>query len=169
MYFPEPDHPDLAPFTRAFLRMMFAHVEFERRVAELADLITLTLGFGETLVCSAKDRPKKFGKLCGENQSKHLGGLPEAGAIVRCLDEAFHLCNDRNWLAHGVWWRLDGNVIDVHAVRSRSDEPVNREFTAEQIQQVANSFLDIQAELWKLQRAINERLPPELLPPEYSE
>ena len=56
-FFPEPDSPDLAPFTQAFLRMMFAHVEFERRVADLAGVITLTPGFGDTLVWSAKDRP----------------------------------------------------------------------------------------------------------------
>jgi hypothetical protein len=160
-FFPDPDSPDLAPFTQAFLRMMFAHVEFERRVAELADVITLDPGFGETLVWSAKDRPKKFGKLCAQNESEHPGGLPEAD--VRCFDEAFPLCNDRNWLAHGVWWRFDSNVglIDVHAVRIRRDEPLSREFTAEQIQRVADSFTDVEVELWKLQRAIEARLPHE--------
>ena len=167
-FFPEPDSPDLEPFTRAFLRMMFAHVEFERRVAELADVITLDPGFGETLFWSAKDRPKKFGKLCAENQSKHPGGLPEADAIVRCFEEAFPLCSERNWLAHGVWWRFDANVglVDVHAVRIRPDEPLSREFTAEQIQRVAECFIDVEVELWKLQRAIEARLPHEPLPRE---
>jgi hypothetical protein len=31
-YFPDPDDPHLIPFTRAFVRMMFAHAEFEHRV-----------------------------------------------------------------------------------------------------------------------------------------
>ena len=170
-FFPEPDSPDLAPYTQTFLRMMFAHVDFERRVAELADAITLDLRYGETLVWSAKERPKEFGKLCAQNQSKHPGGLPEADAIVRCFDEAFPLCNDRNWLAHGVWWRFDANVglIDVHAVRLRSDEPLSREFTAEQIQRVADSFADLEVKLWQLQRAIEARLPYEPLPSELSD
>ena len=163
-FFPEPNSPEIAPFTQAFLRVMFAHVEFERRVAELADAITVNLGFGETevLVWSAKDRARKFGKLCAENQSKHPGGLPEADTIVRCFDEAFPLCNDRNWLAHGVWWRFDasGGLIDVHAVRIRAEEPLSREFTVEQIERVADSFTDIEIELWRLQQAIEARLPP---------
>jgi hypothetical protein len=88
---------------------------------------------------------------------------------VRCLDEAFPLCKDRNWLTHGVWWRFDANMIDVHAVRIRDDEPLSREFTAEQIEQLAESFKDVEVELWKLQSAIEARLPPEPLPPELSE
>src|SRR5262249_42202997 len=152
--------------------MMFAHVEFERRVAELADVIALSLGFGETkaLVWSAKDRPKRFGKLCAQYQSKHPSGLPETDAIVRCFDEAFPLCNDRNWLAHGVWWRFDANfdLLDVHTVRVRCNEPPPGEFTVEQIQRIADAFADVEVELWKLQRAIEDRLPPDCWPPSNS-
>ena len=86
-FFPEPDSSEIAPFTHAFLHMMFAHVEFERRIADLAVVITLDPGFGETkaTIWSAKERPEKFDKLCSDNQSKHPGGLPEADAIVRCV------------------------------------------------------------------------------------
>jgi hypothetical protein len=81
LFLPEPDSPELGPFTRAFMvHMMFAHVEFERRVAEA---------------------------LCAKNHNKYPGGLPEANAIANLLDEAFPICNERNWLAHGVWWRID--------------------------------------------------------------
>ena len=165
-FFPEPNSPEIAPFTQAFLRVMFAHVKFEHRVTELADVIRRNPGCGETkaLVWSAKDRPKKFGKLCAENQSKHPGGLPEADTIVRCFDEAFPLCKDRNYLAHGVWWRFDANRIDVHAVRIRTDEPPSRGFTIEQMQRVAESFADVENELWGLQQAIEARLPAEPLP-----
>ena len=134
-FFPEPDSSEIAPFTHAFLHMMFAHVEFERRIADLAVVITLDPGFGETkaTIWSAKERPEKFDKLCSDNQSKHPGGLPEADAIVRCLDKALPLCKDRNWLAHGVWWRFGANIgaIDVHAVRIRDGEPLSREFTVD--------------------------------------
>jgi hypothetical protein len=172
-FFPEPDSPALAPFTQAFLRVMFAHVSFEHRVADLAEVITLELGFGETtaLFWSAKERPKKFRKLCTQYQRKHVGGLPEADAIAEYFDEAFLLCGDRNWLAHGLWWRFDANtgVIDVHAVRVRPGELLNREFTVEQIERIATAFADVEVELWKLQKAIEDRLPPEPLPPELSD
>ena len=170
-FLPEPDSPELGPFTRAFMHMMFAHVEFERRLAELADMITLTPGFGETeLLGSARERPKKFTALCAKNHNKHPGGLPEADDIAKLLDEASQLCNERNWLAHGVWWRIDtvAGIIDVHAVRVREGEPPSREFTVDQIQQVAESFKDVEVELWKLQRTIEVRLPPQPLPPKLS-
>jgi hypothetical protein len=170
-FLPEPDSPELGPFTRAFMHMMFAHVEFERRVAELADMITLTPGFGETeLLGSARERPKKFTALCAKNHNKHPGGLPEADDIAKLLDEASRLCNERNWLAHGVWWRIDtvAGIIGVHAVRVREGEPPSREFTVDQIQQVAESFKDVEVELWKLQRTIEARLKPQPLPPKLS-
>jgi hypothetical protein len=160
-FLPEPDSPELGPFTRAFMHMMFAHVEFERRVAELANVVTLTAGFGETeALGSAKERPKRFTELCAKNHNKHPGGLPEADAIAKLLDEAFRLCNERNWLAHGIWWRIDtvAGIIDVHAVRPRKEGPLSREFTVNHIQQIAESFKDVEAELWKLQRAIQARL-----------
>jgi hypothetical protein len=167
-FFPEPNSPELAPFTQAFMHMMFAHVEFERRVAELAEVISLDPKFGETkaIAWSAKERPQKFSKLCANNQDKHPGGLPEGDAIVRYLDEAFALCKDRNWLTHGVWWRFDTDlgVLDVHTVRVQHNEPLSRQFTIEQIQRLAESFKDIEVELWKLQRAIVARSPHEPLP-----
>ena len=131
------------------------------------------LGFGETtaLFWSAKERSKKFRRLCTQYQGKHAGGLPEADAIVQCFDEAYALCSDRNWLAHGLWWRFDANtgVLDVHAVRVQPDELLNREFTVEQIERIATAFADVEVELWKLQTAIEDRLPQEPLPPELSD
>lgn len=160
-FFPEPDDPELVPFTRAIMHMMFAHVELERRIAELADVITLDLGFGETeaLVWSAKARPAEFKKLCAANQGKHPGGLPEGVAIAGCLNRAIPHCHDRNWLTHGVWWQLDrkSGVLDVHAVRIRKDEPLNREFTVDQILQLAGSLKDVEVELWRLQSEIEGR------------
>jgi hypothetical protein len=61
-YFPDPDHPDFAPFAQAFVRMIFAHAGFEHRVSELLNVITGDPDFGEnptTTRWSAKDRPKK--------------------------------------------------------------------------------------------------------------
>ena len=41
-----------------------------------------------------------------------------------------------------------------------------RDFTADTIQRIATTFDDLEADLYKLQAAIEARLPPEPLPPE---
>jgi hypothetical protein len=170
-FFPEPDHPDLVPFTRAFVRMMFAHARFEQRVSELLNVITGDPDFGEnptTIRWSAKDRPKEVRKLCNQHQSEHPDGLPETDAIVLQLREAFPLCKDRNLLAHGIWWRLDpeAGIVNVRAAKLRPKEDPHRDFTVDEIQRIATTFDDLEAELYKLQAAIEARLPPEPLPPE---
>jgi hypothetical protein len=160
-FFPEPDSPELEPFRLAFMRMLFAHAEFERRMAELADVIALKPGFGETEAIRwfSDVRPKKFRKLCADHQSKHPNGLPEVDDIARWLEKAFDLGKERNWLVHGFWWTIDpATGIDVHTVRVREEEPLSRTFTVERIDQIAESFKDVEVELWKLQRAVRDRL-----------
>jgi hypothetical protein len=67
-YFPDPGHPDLAPFAETFVRMMFAHAGFEHRVSDLLNVITGDPSFGEnpsTTRWSARDRkmaPQCIGK-----------------------------------------------------------------------------------------------------------
>ena len=170
-YFPDPDHPDFAPFAQAFVRMIFAHAGFEHRVSELLNVITGDLDFGEnptTTRWSAKDRPKEVRKLCDQHKSEHPDGLPETDAIVRRLREAFPLCNERNLLTHGIWWGLDpeAGVVNVRAAKVRPKEDPHRDFTADTIQRIATTFDDLEADLYKLQAAIEARLPPEPLPPE---
>src|SRR5450759_2087816 len=46
-YFPEADDPAIAPFARAFVRMMFAHAELEDRIRELPDALTDEPRYGE--------------------------------------------------------------------------------------------------------------------------
>lgn len=120
---------------------------------------------------SAKDRSDKFRKLCVDNEGKHPDGLPDADALVRWLDEAFPLCRDRNLLVHGVWWAFDVNAhtLEVHTMRTRNNGPLGRAFTVEQIRQLAELFKDVEVELWKLQSAIEARLPSEPLQPELCE
>lgn len=148
---------------------MFAHAEFEHRISALLNVITQDPGFGDnptTARWSAKDRPKEVGKLCMLHQCEHPAGLPETDAIVRYLSEAFPLCNERNWLAHGIWWLFDAKagVVSVRAQKLRPGEEANRDFTARCIQGIASAFSDIEAEIYKLQRAIKARLPREPLP-----
>jgi hypothetical protein len=159
--FPDPDNPALAPFTQEFIRVLFAHVKFERRAARLADVITRREGFGEKrpAAWSARARPKEFKNLCARYQRKHPDGLPEARAIVQCFKEAIRPCDQRNWLTHGVWWRIDpdAGLIHVHAVLARRKQPKSCQFALAKIQQLAESFKNLEAALWQLQNKIERR------------
>jgi hypothetical protein len=146
--------------------MMFGHAEFEHRVSELVNVITRDPDFGEDPAnrWSAKDRPKKVRRLCDQTQSQHPAGLPETDAIVRCLGDAFPLCNERNLLAHGIWWLFDAEAgrITVRAATLQSGEEPHRDFTVDEIQKIARGFGDLEAELYKLQAAIEARSAPNL-------
>jgi hypothetical protein len=75
------------------------------------------------------------------------------------LTDAFPLCNDRNLLAHGDWWRFDTKTseITVRADRPRPGEEQHREFSAETLIQIAERFDDLEVELWRVKRAIELR------------
>jgi hypothetical protein len=160
-YFPEPDTPGLQPFAQAFVHLMFAHAEFERRILDLMDAITFQSGFGEQAKnqWSAKDRPKLMRKLIREHQGNHVGGIPEANEIVACLQRAITPSHDRNMLAHGHWWALDveAGSITVRATKHWPNEEQHRDFSIMEIQEAANLFEQLEVELFFLQRHIEEQ------------
>src|SRR5262249_31647949 len=88
--FPSSDEPALLPFTRAFVRMMFAHAEFERRISDLMGAIAVDWRFGERPenVWSAAKRPQRMKKLITEHEDKHVGGIPQVEDIVACMKQA---------------------------------------------------------------------------------
>jgi len=160
-YFPEPDDPELAPFTRAFVKVMFAHAELEHRISDLLECITREPGFGEK-PCNrmpAQKRPELVRKLCAKYEAKHPGGLPETDEIVRLLSEAFPLCNERNLLAHGIWWALDsaGSFVTVRPGTAYENKSVHRDFYVSEIENVAFELGNLEAELYKLQASIEVR------------
>jgi len=162
-YFPDPDHPDLAPFTRAFVRLLFAHADFERRVSELLGIISGDPDFGERPKnrWSAKTRPAKMRQLGVEKATDFPGGLPELDEIVGCLRRSIPPSNERNFLAHGTWWEFDveSGLITVRAATAWPNEEQHRRFTLREIQNVADLFGDLEAELYLLQRPIEQRVP----------
>jgi hypothetical protein len=142
-YFPDADDPDLQPFTRAFVTMMFAHAALERRIADLLDTITGVSGFGESPEVgrwSASQRPKQIKKIIRENLPL---GFPEQ-AIVECLKKAIPLFRGRNLLAHGTWWEFSADAITVRSGIDRPSEEQHRTFTAPEIQQIATSLDDLE-------------------------
>ena len=157
-YFPDADEPALQPFTKAFVRLMFAHAAFEHRVSDLMDTITGVVGFGEQPKSrwSADNRPKLMKRLINEH---HPEGLPETADIVACLRRSIPFCRDRNLLAHGSWWEFNVDTITVRSGVEWPEQDRHRTFTVAEIQDTASLLDDLEVELWKLQSAIEARDP----------
>src|SRR5215472_5347703 len=109
-----PDADEIAPHARAFARMMFAHAAFEREVRLLADAINpKEPGFGERRENQWTASESGTGKIV-MLIIKHRGsGLPQTKQIRNLLDEAVHLCRERNFLAHGTWWCFNRRTLTV--------------------------------------------------------
>jgi hypothetical protein len=160
-YFPDADEPALQPFSHAFVRLMFAHAAFERRVSDLLAVITGVIGFGErqeNARWSADKRPKLMKKLINQY---HPDGLPETADIVARLKRSISFCRDRNLLAHGSWWEfnVDEGTITVRSGVEWRKQDQHQTFTVAKIEDTATSLDDLEVELWKLQRAIEARAP----------
>ena len=160
-YFPEPDTPGLQPFAQAFVHLMFAHAEFERRISDLMGVITCQSDFGEQPKnqWSEKERPKLMKKLIKQHQGKHIGGITETNEIVACLQRAIAPSDDRNMLAHGHWWAFNvgAGSITVRATKHWPNEERHRDFTIVEILEVAELFEQLEVELFFLQRHIEAR------------
>jgi hypothetical protein len=129
----------------------------------LVSVIARCHGFGEKPEnrWSARARPGKVKQLVAEHQAEHRGGLPEVDNITDCLQRSIALCDQRNLLAHGTWWELDGEagLITVRSGTARPGEEQHRQFTIEEIQRVADKLGDLEVELYKIQQAIQGRDP----------
>lgn len=81
-YFPEAGDPAIAPFATVFLRVMFAHAEFEARARELQAIVAGGQLAGPPR--KASERPKRMRKLIRER----LGEISELANISDCLVQA---------------------------------------------------------------------------------
>jgi hypothetical protein len=160
-YFPEPDTPALQPLTQAFVHLMFAHAEFDRRVLDLIGVITCNSEFGQQHrnQWSAKDRPKMMRKLIKEHLGEHAGGIPEINEIVACMQRAISPSDDHHVLAHGHWWafNIEAGSITVRAAKPGPIEELHRDFTVAKIRETAELFEQLEVELFFLQRHIEQR------------
>src|SRR5262249_13625975 len=90
--------------------------------------------------------------ICGHS-SKHL---------FACCSRMPNLSigsRDRNLLTHGIWWQFDVKEASV-IVRSgnvRPDHNQHQTFTVERIKKLAMGFNELEADLYRLQRAIEAR------------
>jgi hypothetical protein len=95
---------------------------------------------------------------------RHCGsGRPQIEQIRNLLDEAVHLCRQRNFLAHGTWWCFNRRTLTVKVragVRWEQPElpPENREYTVSDLEKLADQFKDIEAELYKIRRSLEPKM-----------
>jgi len=159
-----PDANEIAPHALAFARMMFAHAEFERGIRSLVDALKPEEpGFGERREnqwTASESGTARFIILI----MRHCGcRLPQIEQIRNLLDEAVHLCRERNFLAHGTWWcfNLRTKTVEIRGgLRWERLElpPGNREYTVPDIEGLADKFKDIEAELYKIRRSLEPKM-----------
>ena len=156
------DHEHLFPraenvphFAIPFLKLMFAHANFEAVFRDLQNVVAKDEAFSENNRWSAKKRPEKMRQLMIEHGCKD----DETATAHRVLTEAFPLCNHRNLLAHGDWWRFDTKTgeITVMGDRERDGEEQHTKFSAETLTEIAERLDDLEVELWHVKRAIERR------------
>ena len=126
----------------------------------LQGAITCDPNFGEQRrnQWNARKRPDCMVELI----DKHLGAITEAKTIKQLLTDAVAACDDRNLLAHGEWWRFDPSTstIEVRGGTQWEEGCVDyKSYTLAEIWAIATKFDDIEAELFKLRRSIEECAP----------
>jgi hypothetical protein len=156
-YFPEADDPAIAPFARAFVRMMLAHAELEARIRTLQGVLTGDPTYGEKHSWSARHCPKRMRQLV----VKKCGLILEADDIRDCLRRAIPLCDVRNHLAHGQWWAFDraAGTIMVRGGRHFWNKDQHKKYSADGIEFIASTLNDIEVELYKHQATITAQFP----------
>jgi hypothetical protein len=141
----------------AFMRMMMAHARFESEVRALQSTVANDRNYGEQPgnQWPANKRPKRMVELIEEK----LGRIPETKAIKRLLQDAFDPTNQRNHLAHGIWWAFNPQTasIRVRGGIKREGEDQFDEYSEEDILAIAVRFETLEADLYKLRSDIEKR------------
>jgi hypothetical protein len=161
---PFPEADDLTLHAVAFARMMMAHAKFEAEFRELQGVISGDPSFGEQPwnQWAANNRANWMADLI-----KHkIGDIEEAKQISNLLGKVKKPTNDRNLLAHGHWWHLspDKKVLKVRRGKRIKGQEMHVDWTVDQINSVAKSFDDLEAELNNIRREIERKyFPPPIV------
>ena len=153
-----PDPSEITPHALAFARLMFVHASFERQICALQEVITKEPSFGELRKnqWKTRERSNRMVELIEDRLGKDL---PQTEQIAKLLTEAVNLCEQRNLLAHGTWWCFNRQTSSI-VVRSGTrwehpdTPPEQRDYTAPDIQALAEKLATIDVELDKLRRSL---------------
>jgi hypothetical protein len=81
----------------------------------------------------------------------------ETSEIGRILTDAIDLCDQRNLLAHGRWWRFDANTATIKIRGERKGEPEFADYTESEILRIAMGLKMLTSDLYKVRREIEHR------------
>jgi hypothetical protein len=153
--FPDADDNALRDFAVPFLKLMFAHANFEGVFRDLQNVVAGNETFSDNNRWTVKARSEKLRRLMIEHSCKNA----EITTAERVLSDAFPLCNSRNLLAHGDWWRFNPTKgeVTVRGDRERDGEQLHTCFSSETLISLAERLDDLEAELWHVKRAIERR------------
>jgi hypothetical protein len=124
---------------------------------DLLGVITGDPDFGERpenlWAAKARTRRRDIRKLM--DQAK-IGGAAPAHQFLELLKQTIGPCDRRNLLAHGIWWCFnpEKQTILVRGGTRRPNEDQQIEMSVSEIDAVAEDFLKIEAELYKLKASI---------------
>jgi hypothetical protein len=155
-----PPADKVGAFGPAFLRLMFAYAQLERRVSALQDIITGEAGFGEKNQWKTWERPKRMRKLIRLNRERL--GVPQEDIerVANALKRAITPCDLRNLLAHGTWWELaqDKQAMKVRREKLQPDQEQHVTVKVHEIDDATSKLRDIEKELSQFQTPIEDRL-----------
>jgi hypothetical protein len=154
-YFPQADDEAMRRFAVPFLKMMFAHANFEGVFRDLLNAVARDKTFSAKRKnrWTANERAEKMRQLMIEHGCEDA----EIATAHRVLSDAFPLCNDRNLLAHGDWWQFDPTSEEVTVMGDREREGQRTSFSAETLADIAERLDTLEVELWRVKRAIERR------------
>jgi hypothetical protein len=95
-----------------------------------------------------------------------IGRIDELRLIAEVLKKAKAPTDDRNLLAHGEWWWLsqDRTVLTVRRSKLAEGKCKHVDWTVAQINDVAEGFDNLEFELNRVRRTVQQRYFPEPLP-----
>jgi hypothetical protein len=160
-----PDPSEIGPFGPAFIRLMFAYAELDRRFSDLQNTITGKNNFHERNQWSVEERPKKTRQLMSKNKKRLYIISPDewkqiSNTVSDALKRARVPSDRRNVLAHGHWWTLEAGGITVRREKPRRGTKRFECLTVAEIERAADELLDIEAALYQAQSAIKRLLDP---------
>jgi hypothetical protein len=155
-----PDANEIGAFGPAFLRLMFAHAELDRRVGDLQEAITGKSNGQQQW--SARKRANRIKRLVRENRDR-LCQVPmeSVEAIAKALRRAIVPSDLRNLLAHGHWWHFDsaGQIMTVRREKIRPGQELHIQISVSDINEAEIELRAIEIELYEHQKTIEHPRP----------
>ncbi len=149
--FPEPD--EIVDHAVAFAGMMFAHAGLEREINALQHAISKTPDVSKQRANQWAPRLRPF-RMIKLIETYRGPDFPHTKEIETLLNEAIDPCELREYLAHGLWWCFNSRTSSVVVRANSQEESRYREYTADDIYNLATQFKRLESEIHKLRRLI---------------